>query len=365
MVDGRHAAGERVRQGLGVDELGEGRGGIEVGHDDGRGHDLARRRARRPGPRPRRRRSVSPWRAGGARRRALEQARTDDRPWCRAHRAPSTSSPYRARPTRRRDTARCPASSRPPEGGVDGEEAQHAPDRRVLDLVGQVAVDDVHHAAEHGDADGLSLRLVGGAVPHLVERPRAAVARRSGRWPGPGPRPTPPPRPCRAPPRSPASRPGARAAARDPSTRRCGGWSPVADAGRLDLRLVDRARPQLEVLEDLVGHRELDRPGQLEAVAADQLGRRGHTSDEVVLLQAQHPHAATRHDRGGGQAVVACSDDDRVVVRHRHGTVATRRSAAAGACPSSRSPVDGRWAREPDRPSQIDWDRPVWPTGQA
>ena len=95
------------------------------------------------------------------------------------------------------------------------------------------------------------------------------------------------------------------------------------DAGRLDLRLVDGARTQLEVLEDLVGDGELDRPGELESVAADQLGRRGHATDEVVLLQAEHPHAAPGHDGGGGQAVVPGSDDDDVVVRHRHGTVVT------------------------------------------
>ena len=39
-----------------------------------------------------------------------------------------------------------------------------------LSPVGEEAVDDVHHAAEHGGADGLALLLVGGARPHLVER---------------------------------------------------------------------------------------------------------------------------------------------------------------------------------------------------
>ena len=91
----------------------------------------------------------------------------------------------------------------------------------------------------------------------------------------------------------------------------------VADAGRLDLGLVDRARPQLEVLEDLVGDRELDRPGELEAVAPDQLGGRGHAADEVVLLEAQHAQPAAGHDRGRRQPVVPCADDDGVVVRHR------------------------------------------------
>ena len=66
----------------------------------------------------------------------------------------------------------------------------------------------------------------------------------------------------------------------------------LADAGRLDLRLVDGAGAELEILEDLVRHRELDGAGQLEAVAADELGGRGHPADEVVLLQAQDPQAA-------------------------------------------------------------------------
>ena len=89
-----------------------------------------------------------------------------------------------------------------------------------------------------------------------------------------------------------------------------------ADAGRLHLGLVDGAGGEAQVVEDLVRDRELDRPGQLEAVAADQLGGGGHAPDEVVLLEAQDPHAAPGHDRGGGEPVVARPDDDGVVIRH-------------------------------------------------
>ncbi len=42
----------------------------------------------------------------------------------------------------------------------------------MLRLVGQVAVDHVHDAAEHRDPERLALGLVRGAVPHLVQRTR-------------------------------------------------------------------------------------------------------------------------------------------------------------------------------------------------
>ena len=41
VVDGTHPLGEGLRQGVCVHQVGEGRGGIEVGHNDGGGHDLA------------------------------------------------------------------------------------------------------------------------------------------------------------------------------------------------------------------------------------------------------------------------------------------------------------------------------------
>ena len=72
-----------------------------------------------------------------------------------------------------------------------------------------------------------------------------------------------------------------------------------------------------------LGIGELNGAGEFEAIAPDQFGRRSHPADEMVLLHAEHPQAATCHHRGGGQAVVPCSDDDHVVVRHWHGTVAT------------------------------------------
>ena len=98
-----------------------------------------------------------------------------------------------------------------------------------------------------------------------------------------------------------------------------------ADAGRLHLGLVDGARGEAQIVEDLGRDRELDRSGQLEAVAAGQLGGRGHPADEVVLLQAEDPHPPPGHDRGCGETVVAGPDDDGVVVRHRgHGSDVSR-----------------------------------------
>ena len=113
----------------------------------------------------------------------------------------------------------------------------------------------------------------------------------------------------------------------------------LADAGGLDLRLVDGAGAEIEVLEDLVRYRELDRSGQLEAVAADELGGRRHPADEVVLLQAQDPQTTPGHDRGGGQAVVTRPDHNGVVVSHCNRTVAT---------PGRSGSVDGAEAAAPD-----------------
>ena len=184
-----------------------------------------------------------------------------------------------------------------------------------FDRIGKELVDHVHDAAEHGGADGLPLRLVGGARPHFVERlgRRADVEAADG--------------PCRG--LGPSRHLGHAEHRLDPDrlaevlqqpfririeqNRRL---AVLADAGGLDLGLVDRAGTEVEILEDLVRHRELDGAGQLEAVAADELRRRGHAADEVVLLQAEDPQAAPRHDRRGGQAVVARPDHNGVVVRH-------------------------------------------------
>ena len=67
------------------------------------------------------------------------------------------------------EAQRAPGGVGAPIGGVDRQEAQHAADLGVLDTVGEVPVDDVHDAAEHGGADRLTLGFVGGAGPHLVE----------------------------------------------------------------------------------------------------------------------------------------------------------------------------------------------------
>jgi hypothetical protein len=88
------------------------------------------------------------------------------------------------------------------------------------------------------------------------------------------------------------------------------------DAGRLHLGLVDGAGVEAQIVEDLGRDGELDRPGQLEAVAPGQFRRSGHPPDEVVLLEAEDPHASPGHDRGRGEPVVACSHDDGVVLRH-------------------------------------------------
>jgi hypothetical protein len=108
----------------------------------------------------------------------------------------------------------------------------------------------------------------------------------------------PPPRPCPAPPRS----RGLAEVLQEPfrvRVQKDRRLARLADAGGLDLRLVDGAGPEVEVLEDLVRHRELDGAGQLEAIAADELRGGRHPADEVVLLQAQDPHPAAGHDRRG------------------------------------------------------------------
>ena len=209
-----------------------------------------------------------------------------------------------------------------PEGRVDGEEGQHAAHRCVLRPVGQEAVDDIHHAAEHGGADRLALRLVGGAGPHLVERlrRRAHVEAADGAGRCLGPRRHLGHAEHRLDPDRLAEVLQEPLGIRVEEDRRL---AVLADAGGLDLGLVDRAGASSRSSKIWFGHRELDGPGQLEAVATDELGGRGHAADEVVLLQAQHPQAAPGHDRGGGQAVVARSDDNGVVVGHWIGTVAT------------------------------------------
>ena len=85
------------------------------------------------------------------------------------------------------------------------------------------------------------------------------------------------------------------------------------------------------------GTRELDRPGQLEAVAAGQLGGGRHPADEVVLLEAQDPHTAPGHDGRGREAVVAGTDDDGVVVRHRRDRSRSSRRRAGGRGPRGRT----------------------------
>ncbi len=222
----------------------------------------------------------------------------------------------------RRDSSALPGEAGPRNVELTERKLSMLRTGACFDLVGQVAVDHVHDAAEEGDPERLSLGLVGGARPHLVERawpsPHVEAAD------GPGRRVCPPGHLGHAEygldPQRLAQVLEESLGVRVQEERRL-----VAgpDAGRLDLGLVDGTRPQLQVLEDLVGDGELDRPGELEAVAPDQLGRRSHPADEVVLLQTEHPHAAARHDGGGGQAVVPCSDDNDVVVRHWHGTVAT------------------------------------------
>ena len=51
----------------------------------------------------------------------------------------------------------------------------------------------------------------------------------------------------------------------------------------------------------------------------DLFGDRG-AADDVPALEDQHFAAGARQVRGGGQAVVARADDDRVVLRRHSGT---------------------------------------------
>ena len=209
-----------------------------------------------------------------------------------------------------------PGEYGPAVGGVDRQEGQHAAHLGVLVAVGQVVVDHVHHAAEQGGADGLALLLVGRARPHLVERPgRLAHVEPAD---GPGRRLGPSRHLGHA--QHGLDAQGLVEVLQEPvgvAVEQDRRLARRPDAGRLHLGLVDRAGGEAQVVEDLVGDGELDGAGQLEAVAAGQLGGGGHAADEVVLLQAQDPHPAPGHDGRRGEPVVARTDDDGVVVRHR------------------------------------------------
>ena len=185
----------------------------------------------------------------------------------------------------------------------------------MLHPIRKELVDDVHDASEHRGPNGLAFGFVRRALPHLVERFRwlADVE--------------PTDRPRRR------VRPGGHlghahhgihaervAEVREESfgvgIKKDRRFTRRADAGRLHLGLVDGARVESEIVEDLVREGKLDRPGQFESVTPGQLRRRRHAADEMVLLEAQDPHTAARHDRRRGQAVVSRTNDDRVVIRH-------------------------------------------------
>ena len=82
-------------------------------------------------------------------------------------------------------------------GGVDREQRQHAAQRAVLLLVGQVAVEHIGDRSEQQVGDRRPLEFVCRAGIHLVERLRRLRRRRSGpaRASAPGTRPS--ARPCR------------------------------------------------------------------------------------------------------------------------------------------------------------------------
>ena len=148
---------------------------------------------------------------------------------------PAAHLGHRRRPGRRQgkgEAQRAAGRVRTPEGGVDGEEAQHA----------------AHRARASTCREGSDRRRPSrcrtwrsGSPPAPPRSPRrptsrratsAAGARRSGRSPGRAPRPRRPPPPCPAPPRCRACHRGARAGARGPSR---GGWA----AGRRRPMLAD------------------------------------------------------------------------------------------------------------------------------
>ena len=108
VVDGADAAGEGIRQAVGVEEMGERRRRIEVRHHDRSGRHLALAELDALHGATL---DDDAGHLGVAAQLApvlFEQRGPGDRRWCPGHLAPSTSSPSPAMPARRRGTGRSP-----------------------------------------------------------------------------------------------------------------------------------------------------------------------------------------------------------------------------------------------------------------
>ena len=76
-------------------------------------------------------------------------------------------------------------------------------------------------------------------------------------------------------------------------------------------------------LRDLAWHGELHRARDLVAEAIDELDRGRHPTGVGVGLQTDRAEAGLLQNRRRGQAVVAGTDDDRVVIAHDQKYVST------------------------------------------
>lgn len=95
-----------------------------------------------------------------------------------------------------------------------------------------------------------------------------------------------------------------------------GFFAGFADVDRHDVGVDGGQGVEAEVLGDLTWGGELDGPGDLVAEAVDEFDGGGHAAGVGVGLEAQGAQAGALEQGGGGQAVVAGADDDRVIVTH-------------------------------------------------
>ena len=197
-----------------VEQLGEGGGGVEVGHHHRCGHHLPVGQGH-PSTRPP---AVTILDTLTWRRSSPPCCSNRPRRWSDMVPMPPRTLDMVASPGEARAKARqsaLPGRVGAPVGGVDGQEGQHAADLGVLLAVGE-------EAGRRRPSRCRTWRCGWpGAPSRWRRRPTSrrgtsvACARRTARWPGPVPRPRPPPRPCPARPRGRARRSDGRGAGRD------------------------------------------------------------------------------------------------------------------------------------------------------